>query len=217
MILHFILGGNMNETQWAGLGVQISNYYKGHLPGTMNLDFVFHRYTDDSFSLIQQSYPVGPLFLLGHSFGGCRVSQVAAQFGAVGRTVDHAILFDPVEITAWNVPNVKGFPMSANVAEAVCFYRGATEPPFSGFISGGKNFKNILFPASGGGSAAYHGSAVWDWQPLNLISQVAAGATMLPAVAPTPVPAPVPVPVAKTVVGVTLTYSDGSQQTIKVP
>lgn len=198
--LHFILGGNMNETQWADLGKSISSFYKARI--STPFDIVFYHYTDDVFGMIQKSQPSGEIILAGHSFGGCKAVQTAAQFAAVKRPVEHLVLFDPVEITAWNVPNTKGFTISSNVGEAICFFRGAKEAPYSGSISNsGPTFKNSPYVGD-------HGKCVWDGANIAMIATALAGGTFIPK----PVPQPTP---AKTLVGITLVWSDGTTQTLK--
>ena len=214
--LFFITGGGMSPDQAASLGQSIINYYQGHLPNTQ---VVIYRYTDDVAGMIQANYPNGPLTIAGHSFGGCKAVLASAQ---LQRVVDHLILFDPVDFNgvAYSVPNTVGFKLSPNVAEAICFYRGATEAPFSGMITGGNNYRNILTPASGGGGAGHHGDAVWDSSCYGYIA-AAFGGHMLPVVQPpivTPpvVAPPVVAPASKTLISVTLNFSDGTSTTTKV-
>jgi pimeloyl-ACP methyl ester carboxylesterase len=215
-ILHFITGGGMTPEQATALGQSITNFYQGHIP---NLQVLTYRYTDDVASMIQANQPNGKLILAGHSFGGAKAVQASSQ---MNRPVDHLILFDPVDYNgnAYSVPNTVGFKLSSNVVEAVCFFRGATEAPFSGSITSGNNYKNILFPDSGGGSASHHGDAVWDSACFNYIGLAASG-HMLPVQSPpaqpvTPPPVVTPPVVAKTLISVTLNFSDGSSTTTKV-
>lgn len=150
----------MTEKQWSDLGRTIRSFYTPRIK--FPFEVVFYRYTDDTYSLIKAKYPHGPLVIAGHSFGGCRAVQVAAQFNGE-RTVDSLFLFDPVEITAWDKPNTKGFALTPNVADAVCFPRNAKEAPWPGSIVSGPKFVNLPYPGG-------HGDAVWKGSNIAMIA-----------------------------------------------
>ncbi len=133
--LHFVLGGGMTEEDWKKLAAYLTTTYKSKIKTSH--DIAVYRYTDDVALAIQTNQPTGPVTLAGHSFGGCRAVQTACALEKLGRAVDHLVLFDPVEITAWDRPNTAGFVLPGNVLEAVCFYRGAKEAPYSGRITSG--------------------------------------------------------------------------------
>lgn len=218
MILHFITGGGMTPDQATALGQAIASFDKAHIPD-VTFQVNYYKFNDDAYSLIQAAQPTGPLLIGGHSFGGCEAVKTAVKFAVNSRTVDHLMLYDPVDDNgmAYSVPNTAGFALTSNVTEAICFYRNATEAPFSGKIASGPNFKNVLLPPADGGSAAHHGDAVWSAESIQAISAVLHGGYFLPRVTPAPAPAPTPTPTpvpavnsAPTLLATVKIYSDGT-------
>ena len=193
-IIHFVLGGGMTEAQYEALAQQVQSYYTAHIT-SVQFNMIMYRWTDDVYSLIKTNQPTGPLLLCGHSYGGDKVIQVAAQFAVDGRVVNHLVAFDPVDNNGDNYSRpCAGFALTNNVAEAVAFYRGATEAPYSGQIISGPNFKNVLFPAVGGGDASHHGDSVWDSSCYNYVSIAVSGNNFLPTTVNPPTPVPIPPP-----------------------
>src|ERR1035437_8843702 len=92
---HFVLGGNMTDAQWNSLASSIKSYYPGHIPGAKPFQVTCYKYTDDVYSMINVSNPIGPIVIAGHSFGGTTAVAAAVKFGA--RHIDKLILFDPVD------------------------------------------------------------------------------------------------------------------------
>jgi pimeloyl-ACP methyl ester carboxylesterase len=215
--MHMILGGGMSEPEYESLAAGLNNYYLAHITN-VQFNVVCYRFTDDVHGLIKANYPTGPLLICGHSYGGDMAVAAATKFAAEGRKVDHLVLFDPVSTApnAYAVPNTTGWTLPNNVAETVCFYRVATEAPFSGQISGGPNYRNVNYPAGPGmGTAAHHGDAVWSISCYSYIATALAGNSFLPVVNPPAPPVPPPTPLTKTIVSFSVTYSDGTSETHK--
>jgi pimeloyl-ACP methyl ester carboxylesterase len=62
----------------------------------------------------------GPVVLIGHSFGGCRSIELAAQ---LRRPVDSLILLDPVPCEDWAFRHAdRYFQIPASIKSAICFY-----------------------------------------------------------------------------------------------
>ena len=215
--LHFVLGGGMTDAQWQALSAAVTQYYIAHIPN-VQFNVICYHFTDDVHSMIKANQPTGPLVICGHSYGGNAAIDAAVKFAADGRTVDHLILFDPVSTApnAYTVPNTTGFAVPSNVTEAVAFYRGATEAPYSGMITSGPNCRNVLFPTVGGGDASHHGDAVWDSSCYGYVAIALGGGHFLPVIAPPPapvVPTPTPpLPITKKVTGFVINYSDGTSE-----
>jgi pimeloyl-ACP methyl ester carboxylesterase len=71
----------------------------------------------------------GPVVLVGHSFGGCRTVELAAQ---VRRPVDAVVLLDPVPCDDWAFRKEgKYFQTPGNVGKVTCFHRPAGGWPTS--------------------------------------------------------------------------------------
>jgi len=72
-------------------GLQVPGLARGTTPCTRVEDLA-----DDLIRQIDQLYPVGPLCLLGSSFGGLVASEMARRMAAAGRTVELLVLLDTI-------------------------------------------------------------------------------------------------------------------------
>lgn len=87
-----------------------------------------------------------PLLLIGHSFGGDTVVEIAARH--VGDC--HLILIDAVHPSAWWSPVQWPWQLSSNVKSATCYMRDGisclTPPYHSSIVLDRQNFANIHEP-----------------------------------------------------------------------
>lgn len=166
-IVYFVTGGGMTDAEQAALAQQIVTYYTSRI--SMGIIIVC-KYTDDIPAIMQANSPAGPLILAGHSFGGWSAIAAAQIMAQRGRTIASLMLCDPVN----SGPNQYLIPQPPVTAppslNAICFYRGATAPPYSTFLTGPGHYSNVLIPPSGGGGPDHHPDSVWDAQALAFIS-----------------------------------------------
>ena len=69
----------------------------------------------------------GPVALIGHSFGGCRMIELTEH---LRRKIEYLIVLDPVPCDSWAFPK-GGFRLPPQALTAICFYRPAGFFPFS--------------------------------------------------------------------------------------
>jgi hypothetical protein len=190
--LHVVFGYlGPDPSTFDALGKIFKDKWSPFLP---NVTFAFHHFSDIIENDIKSLDPTD--VLLGHSFGGNRVSLSLPGFNANGIVPPTAIWLDPVNPAFWNVSNTYLFPTS-KVGQAYCWYRPASEAPFSGHTDSGTV---TLLPNNG--ALWCHDAMVYPPDPTAKDAPHIAGnpalVTLLQNIfrtIPVPTPTPTPTPI----------------------
>lgn len=161
----FVTGWCESEQAYQGLIDYIQMFYTSRLPkGT---PFYTTRWDKDVADTIHYKYPVGDLCLIGFSFGGQAVLDAIAKIAP--RPVKKLILIDPVDCHNPNFPNTKGFAIPPNVQSAICYYRTATQMPWSGHITSPDITNQRYNPDPSKPIGDQHGQMVWSGDVMNMV------------------------------------------------
>lgn len=87
------------------------------------------EWTDKLAQMIRNWRDLGPILLVGHSFGGSALVEAANQMPDI--RIDHLVLLDPVPTKGWGLFNFRDFVIPDNVQAATCFWRKPILPPWS--------------------------------------------------------------------------------------
>jgi pimeloyl-ACP methyl ester carboxylesterase len=161
----FIQGLCPTELDYKPLMDYEFNFYKNKLPAGTPLHV--DRWDHDVAANVLAKFPTGDLVIVGFSFGGQKAVEICTT---LNRPIKKLILLDPVDYHNGNKPNTVGFVLPDTVKSAHCFYRGATQIPWSGSISKATcEFINKKYNPTKKSVDEAHGEMVWHADTISLI------------------------------------------------